>query len=145
MDAERFEKLIDAHGPRPDRWPASVRAEAEAFSQGAEGRDVLLAAETLDGLLGTFTAPFPAPALRARVLEAAPSRPSWTSALERWTRSQFWAPGAGLAAAGVAGVLFGAVLSGSPTEAPAETLLAEAFLAETGPYDEAVLSMEEAL
>lgn len=147
MDAERFEALIDACGARPERWPASVRAEAETFSHGAEGRAVLLAAQELDSLLQTFTAPDPDPALRARVLAAAPSGPSWTSAIDRWTRasSRFWAPGAGLAAAGVAGVLFGAVLSGSATDAPAETLLAEAFLAETGPYDEAMPNLDEAL
>ena len=147
MDAERFEALIDTYGARPERWRASLRVKAEAFSRGAEGRVVLLAAQELESLLATFNAPLPDPALRARVLAAAPPVPSWTSAIDRWVTlsSRFWAPGAGLAAAGVAGVLFGAVLSGSATDAPPETVLAEAFLAETGPYDEAMLNMDEAL
>ena len=95
-------------------------------------------AERLDQLLDAYRAPQPSPALRARVLAAAPKPPTWSSIAERWLRA--WAPGAGLAAAGLAGVLFAAVLSGSGLESSTETLLAEA-----GPYDEAVLNVDGGL
>lgn len=92
-------------------------------------------AERWDQLLDAYRAPLPSPVLRARVLAAAPRPPTWSSVAGRWMRA--WAPGAGLAAAGLAGVLFGVVLSGSGLETSADTLLAEA-----GPYDEAVLNVD---
>lgn len=95
-------------------------------------------AEQFERLLRAYEAPQPDRDLRARVLAAAPGPPTWSSALKRWPRA--WAPGAGLAAAGLAGLLFGVALSGGSVETPTEILLAE-----SAPYDEAVLNLDGAL
>lgn len=147
MDAERFERLLDAHGAAPEHWPAAERAEAEAFAARPEGRAAMEAARELDAWLASSRAPAPSYALRSRVLAAAPPIPSWSAAAERWKEraARLWAPGAGLAAAGLAGLLFGAALSGAAVETPTETLLAEAFPPEAGTYEDAALLPDEAL
>ena len=134
MDARRFNALLDAYGAQPRLWPEHERAAAAAFADTPEGRSALDEARAMDWVLAQSAGPQPSPGLRARVLAAAPtarSKGAWG-----WWRQgmRSWAPGAGLAAAGVAGVLFGAALSGSGADMEVELLLAEA-----APYDEAVL------
>ena len=86
----------------------------------------------LDRLLDAYRTPAPSAALRERVLAAAP-KPRRASFDPFW-----WASGAGLAAAGVAGLMFGATLTAA-AEAP-ETLLADAVS-----YDEVLDGGEVAL
>ena len=79
----------------------------------------------LNRLLDAYRVPPPSPALRERVLAAAP-KPG-----RRWVVDPFWwVSGAGLAAAGVAGLVFGAALSPPSLDEP------EAVLAEAASYEE---------
>ena len=74
----------------------------------------------LNRLLDAYRTPAPSAALRERVLAAAPKGRRRGGFDPFW-----WASGAGLAAAGVAGVVFGAVLTRPAADGP-EALLAEA-------------------
>lgn len=134
MDARRFESLLDAYGAEPRRWPADERRAAEAFVATAAGRVSLAAHLELDHWLDTSKRPQPSTALREAVLARAPRPGFWNAAAAWLGPARAWAPGAGLVAAGLAGVLFGATLSGSVADPQVEVLLAEA-----GPYDEAAL------
>lgn len=138
MDAQRFQTLVDAYGAEPRRWPARERAEAEVFARTAGGQAVLEAERALDDELDAWAAPAPSHALRSRVLAAAPQPRSSMSFAGRWT--PLWAPGAGLVAAGLAGVLFGAVLSG-PANTAGDTS-AESLWAEAGAFDPATLMVD---
>jgi hypothetical protein len=135
MDARRFEALLDAYGAEPQRWPAGEREAAQAFARTEDGGALLRATLELDDWLDAAAPIRPSPELRERVLAAAP-QPGRRNSVIAWLE-RAWGPGAGLAAAGLAGVLFGAALSGPRTDAQAEILLAEA-----GAYDEAALSVE---
>ena len=137
MNAQRFESLVEAYGAEPRRWPAGERAAAEAFARTGQGAALLAAAAELDCVLEAAPAPQPSAASRARILEAAPRPRAWRGELERWLRAV--APGAGLVAAGLAGVLFGATLSGP---APGEAARAEILLAEAGAFEEAALAVD---
>jgi len=107
MNPKRLERLIEAYGAEPARWPASERAAGErhlADHHAAQAR--LNAARALDAALDAW-GPQPVTAeLRARVLAAAPQgrarRPVWTL-------RGLWLSGAGLAAC-AAGAITGAVL-----------------------------------
>lgn len=135
MTLDRFTAILDAYGAEPRRWPAEERDRASAFAHAdPRGRALLAEARRLDATLDLDPAPTVRPELRARVLAAAPTPSqalSW--AVAGWAR--LWAPRAGLVAAGLAGVMFGAVLGGGDSDGGAQALLAEAE-----PYDEAVLS-----
>jgi len=134
MTIERFAALLDAYGADRGRWPEVERATALALlAEDARARALLAEARALDEALDASPAPQVSPALRARVLAAAPTpRQARRWALAAWAR--MWAPGAGLVAAGLAGVMFGAVLN-ADSDVGAQTLLAEAE-----PYDEFVLA-----
>ena len=86
----------------------------------------------LNRLLDAYRAPPPSAALRDRVLAAAPKRGRRLGVDPFW-----WLSGAGLAAAGVAGLVVGAALSPPPSEEP------EALLAEAVSYEE-VLAVDGA-
>ena len=103
MGLERFERLVEAYGADPRRWPEAERAAAEAFLAGnAEARARMAAAAELDRLLALAPAIEPSDLLRQRVLRAAPTRS---------TIGPFgWLSGAGWAAAAAAGVLVGVSL-----------------------------------
>jgi hypothetical protein len=135
MNAGRFAAILEAYGAEPRRWPASERAAAEAFAATPEGRRSLAAAATLDDALLAHAVPPPGPELRARVLAARPRERGGLWGLAPWRFG--WAPGAGLAAAGVAGLLFGAVLSHGPTDPRTDALLAE-----TETFDMALLDVD---
>jgi hypothetical protein len=140
MNAERFERLLDAYGAEARRWPAAEREAAAAFAATAEGQAAMAEARELEMLLDAAPALQPSHDLRSRVLAAAPrERSGWAGGLRG--RLGFWASGAGLAAAGLAGVLFGATLS--RPEVGAESG-AELLLAEAGAFDETILTLERA-
>ena len=79
----------------------------------------------LNRLLDAYTVPAPSVALRERVLAAAPKRRARAGFDPFW-----WLSGAGLAAAGVAGLVVGATLAPPPADE------AEAVLADATAYEE---------
>lgn len=129
MNTERFISLIDAYGAEPRRWPESERDAAltlarENEAAGAHWR----AAASLDRVLDEAGVRGPSAALRQRVLGFAPRpRPAYR-------RVSWWAPGASLAAAGVAGLMIGAALFDGPFD-----MNTQAVFAEAEPYDETVI------
>jgi len=109
MNSERFASLADAYGGRIDRWPDADQADARAFwaAHRGEASRILAAAEAVDGLLGASAEPVFSGVLRERILSAA--APTRTERRLRAPGRLF--SGLGLAAACVAGVLFGSSLS----------------------------------
>jgi hypothetical protein len=93
------------------------------------------AAASLDDALQAYVVPPPGAELRARVLDARPPERGGLFGLAPWRLG--WAPGAGLAAAGVAGLLFGVVLSHGPTDPRTDALLTE-----TETFDMALLDVD---
>jgi len=83
MTLEQLEALLDAYGPIPEEWPDTVRDAAERLVAGSPtARALWDRAVELERLLRAIPAESPSPALRARVLAAAPRpRP-----LSRWRR-----------------------------------------------------------
>jgi hypothetical protein len=121
MDRQRFLTLVEAYGAEPRRWPAAERESAEAFARtDPEAAGALADAAALEAVLDASVPPQPSAATRRRILEAAPRRRR--SAMDLG----WWISGAGLAAAGVAGVVFGTTLSASPADPQVQALLAEA-------------------
>jgi hypothetical protein len=121
MDRQRFLTIVEAYGAEPRRWPASERDAALALaSADAEAAAALAEAQALEAVLDANVPPQPSAATRRRILEAAPRRRR--SALDLG----WWISGAGLAAAGVAGVVFGTTLSTSAGDPQVQALLAEA-------------------
>ena len=129
MTLERFEQLADAYGGDVTRWPSDVRdgaAELMVLEPEATARRLQVAGD-LDHVLDQWRAPAISAGLQAAVLAAAPrARAAWT----RW----IWGTGlgAGLVAAGAAGLMAGVVISGSL--APASDL--EVVAAAASSYDE---------
>jgi ferric-dicitrate binding protein FerR (iron transport regulator) len=121
MDGQRFLSIVEAYGAEPRRWPAAEREAAEAFARtDPEAAGALAEAAALEAVLDASVPPQPSAATRRRILEAAPRRRR--SAMDLG----WWISGAGLAAAGVAGVVFGTTLSASPADPQVQALLAEA-------------------
>ena len=124
MNRDRFFNIVEAYGAEPRRWPAAERAAALAFAESdPEAAALLRQAADLDAVLDESRPLAPSFALRRRIVDAAP-QPRRRSSPLRW-----FAPGAGLAAAGVAGVVFGASLL-SPPEPSTDAVLAEADIYE---------------
>lgn len=122
MDIERFERLIEAYGADPRRWPVTEREAARAFAHAHAERcgPLLEAAHELDLAMDCAPVGAPSLALRERVIGAAPRglRPG-LGAATRW----LWWPG--LAAACAAGVLAGVVVTDQATRGVrADTVLA---------------------
>jgi hypothetical protein len=128
MAFERFETLVDAYGSEPNLWPDDERTAGLALLERSdEAQRVVEEAADLDALLGQAPAVEPSPALRRRVLEAAPSaQKSWLERLDGWTTSLWpftprWQPVLALGAAAVFGILIGASSpEGEPTSDPME-------------------------
>ena len=119
MNRDRFLEIVEAYGAEPRRWPAHERAAALAYREAdSEAAAVFTQAAALDAVLDESRPIAPSAALRGRVAAGAP-RPRRAPPRLGW-----WAPGAGLVAAGVAGLMFGAALL-APPEPQTETLLAE--------------------
>jgi len=121
MDRQRFFAIVEAYGAEPRRWPLSERAAAVAFARAdPEAARAPLEAGTLEALLDANVPPQPSASTRRRILDAAPRRRRTVLDLG------WWISGAGLAAAGVAGVIFGTTLSTSAVDPQVQALLAEA-------------------
>ncbi len=95
-DLTRLERVLEAYGAEPERWPADERAGLEALlAQSGRARDLRDAAARLDALLDAAgDVPPPGPELADRVLDRAPPERATT---HRWR----WASVVPLAAAAV--------------------------------------------
>jgi hypothetical protein len=130
MDLDRFAALAEAYGGDVSRWP-EVEREAAALLMATEPGATAsrLAVESdLDWALDAWRAPAASAALQAAILASAPAErraPVW--------RGWMWRTGlgAGLMAAGIAGVMAGVVVSGAV--APAGDL--EVITAAVSAYD----------
>ena len=99
MTLERLSLLLDVYGSHVERWPPADRRAAEALlAASANARARLAAAKRLDALLDQAMSAVPSPALRKRVLAAAPGGSARTRAV-RWWRSR---PALAAAASGMA-------------------------------------------
>lgn len=109
MNPSRFESLIAAYGAEPTRWPAAEREAALAFLSAHPDAGAMAEVErALDDALDGWKAQFPTMALRNAILAASP--PFRQRPRLNWRR--MWLSGAGLAAAGAAGVMVGVGLIG---------------------------------
>jgi len=119
MNSERFTTLAQAYGADLSRWPAEERDAAVEFLAANPG--ALEEEAALDALLDLAPAASLSPDLASRLAYGAPrGRP------QRLGRPQAWMSGAGLAAACVLGLAFGAslpahILVDPSTEALVET------------------------
>jgi hypothetical protein len=128
---DRFRALAEAYGADMGRWPADERAAAAAFAVAhAElAASVLDAEHGLDIRLGAFAIE-PSPALRQRVIAAAP-RVRAVARAWRWIAAG--ALGLGLAGSAAAGVAAGMTLAptsvtrliSGPPPAPSSDALAD--------------------
>jgi hypothetical protein len=112
MDLDRFAALAAAYGGDVSRWPELEReAAALLMATEPEATASRLAGESdLDWALDAWRAPGASAALQAAILASAPAArrvPPW--------RGWMWRTGlgAGLMAAGAAGVMAGVVVSGA--------------------------------
>jgi len=109
MIPERFTEIVDAYGADPQRWPEAERAEALAFASAhpdAAG-PILASAALLDRQLSLYTTEPAGARLERLILESAPRRIA--SRGRTWWSRGMW-HGAGFAAAGLAGVVVGAIV-----------------------------------
>lgn len=114
MTAERFAALAEAYGGDLRRWPETERDAARAFREAepATAESLLEAERWMDSALDGAPRPSPSAALRERVLASAARRPVPRFAGWSWGWNLRWlAPGAGLAAACVAGAWLGMTAS----------------------------------
>jgi hypothetical protein len=127
MDNERYQSLAEAYGGDVGRWPEAERERARAWAarEPEAARSVLDEAEALDTMLDAWRPSAVPAALRERVLAGAPRPRTARRGLG------LWLTGAGLAAAGVAGVIVG--MAGS--SAAVSDALADDLLAVTLPQD----------
>jgi hypothetical protein len=105
MNAERFQRMIEAYGADPARWPHALRADGLWFLAQTPDRERLVEAEqALDAQIDAWRLDSPSVALRERITAPATTcraaRPAWRS-------RRLWLSGAGLAAACAAGVIAG--------------------------------------
>ena len=109
MNEDRFLNLAAAYGADIDRWPAGERAVAAAFvAANPQVVEACLAAERLlDAALQSYDSRDANPALRARIIAAAP-RERRVGAVRRWIAAA--GLGLGLAASAAAGVAAGYTL-----------------------------------
>jgi len=122
MTMERLRTILSAYGAEPTRWPAAERMAAEALlARSAEARSALGEARALDTTLDRMA--LSPPSLDAVALAAAASAtPQPRRQAVRSRPSLFgvrlgWTSFAGLAVAGVAGLVIG--LSGlAPLHSP---------------------------
>jgi hypothetical protein len=114
MNPDRFEELAGAYGGDLGRWPPEERQASLrlAAARPAMTAPALAEAARLDGILAAAPSQTPSRALRARIVQAAPSARS-TSTGWRWLTGLGLTAGlVGAAAAGVAaGVAVPAALS----------------------------------
>ena len=112
MDLNRFADLAEAYGGDISRWPANTREAATLLMAASpEATAPLLAVQSdLDWALESWRTPRPPEALEAAILASAPV-PRATRLWRGWLLPT--GLGAGLLAAGLAGVMAGVVVSGA--------------------------------
>lgn len=130
MDLERFSALAEAYGGDVSRWPEPTREAAALLMSADPSATAAVMAEQsdLDWALDAWRPPAASAALQAAILAGAPEArrsPAW--------RGWLWRTGlgAGLVAAGAAGVMAGVVVSSAV--APAGDL--EVITAAVSAYD----------
>ncbi len=129
MNAERLERLIEAYGAAPRRWPQDERAAAERLlAERPDLRAALQIEADLDHRLDAAPNPRPSMALHDRVLASAiQAGRGGRSSVFGLSRPLAWLAGAGLAAATCAGALSGMALTTHMTaDARAEAVYAQA-------------------
>ena len=103
MTPERFRQIIAAYGAAPQRWPEAERDAAQAFVSGNSKAQSMLAQEaSLDRMLSSYRIAPAGSALTGAIVASARPR-----------RRLNWATigkGLGLAGAGLAGAVAGAIL-----------------------------------
>lgn len=113
MTPERLERLAEAWGADPRRWPASERVAALVLlARDAGARNLLARAAELDALLDTHAVAAPGDRLVEDVLASAPAGRSGSRAgagHRRLPRRGWWWSGAGIAGVGLAGTASGAI------------------------------------
>lgn len=123
MDLPRFTALCEAYGGDPARWPEGERAAALAMTAADPAAAQALAdARALDETLEASRPVPPSAVLRDRILASAP-KPRPASGL-RFGWGLRAGLGAGLAAAGIAGVLVGSALTAPADEAASAAAVA---------------------
>jgi ferric-dicitrate binding protein FerR (iron transport regulator) len=76
LDRVEFERLLDVHGARLERWPAGERQRLdELLAASREARSAWARAERLEATLDAWTAPEPSAALMARLATIAVHEP----------------------------------------------------------------------
>ncbi|HYE52124.1 MAG TPA: hypothetical protein VEB20_21190 [Azospirillaceae bacterium] len=153
MTPDRFEELLDLHGPDLSAWPAHLRGPAEALLAAAPAvQEAHRRALRLETLLADLPLDRAGPALRRAVLDIPLDHPLPAAAPGAATRLarafgtawRQWTAGIATAtASALLGVVLGAGgLTPFPVEAAAETLGAEmldAFAEESGEVAAAML------
>jgi hypothetical protein len=105
MDQDRFDRLVEAFGAAPWRWPEDERDAAMRLAQESPAAAAKLArARTLDDALDVWSLAGAPWVLRERIVGSAPG---WRIPVFR--RPRFWWASAGLASACALGVVVGAV------------------------------------
>lgn len=113
MNLESFEDELDRRGADLERWPADVRAGAEALLMRSEpARGLLEEARRLDALFDDVPRAEASAELRRRLAEI-PIRYPRSEAAWQWPFESAWRPLLGLALAAAFGVVVGGV---TPTE-----------------------------
>ena len=105
MEQDRFNRLVEAYGAAPWRWPDAEREAATRFALSSPpAAETLERARALDEALDVWALGGAPAALRERIVVRAPgARPPLLR------RPRFWWAGAGLAAACALGVVAGAI------------------------------------
>jgi hypothetical protein len=138
LDLEAFERLLEIHGGRVERWPATVR---EALTRLLESSAVARArwdeAARLDALLDASPEVEPAPALVARIaslpaLHPRPVRAAW------WPFQSSVAPLFAWGAAAMLGVVVGIAQAPEPDASDGDVTaeLDDGYAADDGSLDD---------
>lgn len=142
MNLTQFEDLAEAYGGDLRRWPAAHQEDARAFAQTDDGRVVLAQAADFDHLLDASRPALASAALRDRILDSAVKTRVKGAAFGRGLGWRLKAGlGAGLASAGLAGVVAGFALNTAamePSELALTTLATPIAATSFGPAPEAL-------
>ena len=112
LSLERFQELLDRWGADLTEWPETDRKAAELLMTGdpAAGR-LLVQAQRLDELVRESPTIAASPALKARILEAAPGYAVVSAVSTRWEIlwpfGPIWRPATALACAAFLGIVVG--------------------------------------
>lgn len=112
MDQDRFDRLVEAYGAAPWRWPDAEREAALRFAHGSPAAsERLTRARALDDALDVWALATAPAAVRERILKTAPG---WR--VPAFRQPRFWWASAGLACACALGVVVGVVAAPPLTE-----------------------------